>query len=72
MNPKVEYRVVSADDEKGLNKVVNALLDEGWELHGGVSCALSETDDVRYTLFAQAMTRRDPSSGPIIRVMEKR
>ena len=57
MDRKIEYTVVSEHDEDELVKAVNKLLDDGWELYGGVSCALSETDDVRYTMFTQAMTR---------------
>lgn len=57
MYQKVEYKIVSANNEEQLTELVNGLLGEGWSLLGGVSCALSETDDVRYTMFAQAMTR---------------
>lgn len=57
MARKIEYTVVSEHDEDELTKTVNELLDDGWELQGGVSCSLSETDDMRYTVFAQAMTR---------------
>lgn len=57
MYRRVAYQVVTDDDEEKLVQKVNALLDDGWELQGGISCALSEGDDFRYTIFAQAMTR---------------
>lgn len=55
---KIEYVILesttSADD---LRAVVNAAPTEGWQLQGGVSVALSESDYYRYALYAQAMTR---------------
>lgn len=57
MYQKIEYKIVSASDHDEMAQMVNGLLGDGWELCGGVSCALSGTDDTRYAMFAQAMTR---------------
>lgn len=54
----MEYTIVA--DERWENVVarVMELLAEEWQLQGGISCALSESDEYQYTLFAQAMVRK--------------
>ena len=61
----MEYLVISVNDIETLETEVNILLDKGWKLQGGVSCALSESDDYRYERYAQALVyiRGDAGSG---------
>lgn len=58
MAANVEYEVVTGKTEYQLKRKVNELLNDGYELHAGVSCSLSENDDYRYCLFSQAVVRR--------------
>jgi len=56
----MKYVVFSDESSLSLAERVNRVLneEEGWELQGGVSCSLSESDDFRYTLFAQALIKK--------------
>lgn len=58
MARKIDYKIVASHDKEHLAQKVNELLDDGWELHGGVSCSLSESNEFKYVMFAQAVTRR--------------
>jgi hypothetical protein len=59
MNPKDKrYEVVQDPDPAKLATIVEEMMKQGWEPLGGVSCALSESDEFRYKLFAQAMIKR--------------
>ena len=62
-----EYKILSWPEEDILSDEVNKHLASGWKLHGGVSCSLSEGDEYRYKLYAQAMVRplSKSSGGPI-------
>ena len=57
-----EYEIVIGDSKEELNAVVNIRLDEGWELYGSPSVAMSTYavyEDIRETyLFAQALTKK--------------
>lgn len=54
----MEYIVLNSDDLNALAEVVNHYIKQGWQPLGGVACALSESDEYKYTLFCQAMTRQ--------------
>ncbi len=51
----MKYHVVTTTNADDLTIMVQAKLDEGWDLHGGVSVSVSESDDCRTVIFAQAM-----------------
>jgi hypothetical protein len=55
----MKYQILFDDDNNQLAKRVEAWLDAGWELQGGVSVTLSESDDYRYIMFAQAIVLRE-------------
>ncbi len=65
MTQDVVYDVVNADSIKNLTRDVNAALLAGWELVGGVSCAISRDQGYTEYLFTQAMIR--PRTNPIER-----
>lgn len=50
-----EYAVLTSIDEQHLTNQVNKAISEGWTPFGGVSVSLSESDDYRYVLYAQAI-----------------
>lgn len=60
-----DYVILSSHDSSLLQNDVIKMTANGWILHGGVSCALSESDDYRYLLFAQAMVK--PANQPMVR-----
>lgn len=68
MRKVVDYHILTADSPEALIALVNADLgdlgDLDWQPFGGVSVSLSESDDYRYIVFAQAMVRYegDPQS----------
>lgn len=54
----VDYIVVTRqNDIEGFNAAVRKFLAEDWEPLGGVSVSLSESDDYRYIVYAQAMVK---------------
>lgn len=52
-----EYVVVTADTPQELESIVRERMSQGWQPMGGVSVALSESDDFRYVVYAQAMIK---------------
>ena len=54
-NKAMKYCVVSAKDESTLEEIVEAKLEQGWILQGGVSVAFY---DGYKTRWAQAMVRQ--------------
>ncbi len=52
-----EYALITADDPDLLTKQVTQALCEQWQPIGGISVALSESDDFRYVVYAQAVIR---------------
>ena len=50
--PKLTYQVISADTPDELEEAVNANLDHGWQLQGGI-CSVPLGD------FMQAMTKKE-------------
>ncbi|MBL1421479.1 MAG: DUF1737 domain-containing protein [Alphaproteobacteria bacterium] len=52
ISPKLTYQVISADTPDELEEVVNANLDHGWQLQGGI-CSEPLGD------FMQAMTKKE-------------
>ena len=52
-----EYVVVTADTPPALESIVRERMSQGWQPMGGVSVALSESDDFRYVVYAQAMIK---------------
>ena len=61
-----QYKIVHAisralcDAVKYLEKEVNELLQEGWELQGGVS--VSKADNGSYSAACQAMVKKEKQS----------
>ena len=53
----MEYECIEEIDAITLNEQVNLKLSMGWRLHGGVSVSVSESDDYRFVVFAQAMIK---------------
>ena len=54
----MEYTILTRSEARSLEEDVQAMIAQGWEPLGGVSCSLSETTDERWLLFAQAMIKR--------------
>lgn len=52
-----EYVVVTADTPQEIESIVRKRMSQGWQPMGGVSVALSESDDFRYVVYAQAMIK---------------
>ena len=52
---KLVYKVLTADNATQLAHVVNVAIDDGWCPSGGVAVSLSESDDYKYEVWAQAM-----------------
>lgn len=52
-----DYVVVTAHASDDLETSVRERMAQGWQPMGGVSVALSETDDYRYVVYAQAMIK---------------
>lgn len=58
--PDLKYKVAVAKYSSGLEGLVNALMAEGWSLHGGISMCEVEDDEnpnQRILMFSQAMIR---------------
>lgn len=53
----MEYKILEADDAIGLVALVEGHLQDGWELQGGVSVAMSASDIYSYHVYAQALIR---------------
>jgi hypothetical protein len=54
----MDYTIVVEKDPIKFQEKVLALLADGWELQGGVSVALSESDDFKYIIFTQALIKK--------------
>lgn len=57
----MDYTVIFDTDLHNLTKRVLGLLSVGWELQGSISISISESDEYKYTYFAQALIKK--SSG---------
>lgn len=58
LNPRViEYEMVHDSNPIGFNTGIGEMVREGWQPLGGVSVSLSESDDFRDIVFAQAMVK---------------
>ena len=55
----MEYTILTSRNKIELSIKVIQFLVDGWELQGGVSCSLSETNDFKYLIYAQAVIRKD-------------
>jgi len=55
------YTVVMDDSFENFLRGVSDLLDGGWELQGGVSVSVTETDDFKYLHYAQALVVTRPA-----------
>ena len=55
-----DYIVLEANNSPTLADKVKQFWEKGWELQGGISVSLSESDDYQYTIYAQAMVKREP------------
>lgn len=51
----MQYEILREESWKDLQEVVNIKLKGGWKLQGGVSVTLSESDEYRYAIYAQAI-----------------
>lgn len=51
------YIVLTTDTPEGLETSVREKMAQGWQPMGGVAVALSESDEFRYVVYAQAMIR---------------
>jgi hypothetical protein len=54
----MEYKIIEMCTSDDLEIAVNENIAQGWEPLGGVSVSLSESDDYRYEVIAQAMIKR--------------
>ncbi len=61
----MKYRILEADDADHLAEMVNRYLEDGWSLQAGVSVALSESDDFKYVVYAQAIVLTGVVFNPI-------
>lgn len=52
-----DYTVVLKDHPIELQERVMELVSQGWELQGGVSVSVSESDEYRYVYYAQALIK---------------
>ena len=53
----MQYKIVYQCDEEMLEVIVNSLLEEGWQLQGGVSIAVTHLNNNPY--FAQALIKEE-------------
>lgn len=52
----MQYSIVQHSDPKGLNKLINKAIAQGWEPQGGVSVSSERTSTFsRYSVYCQAM-----------------
>ncbi len=51
----MKYNIITSNKVKEVVKKVNELLEDGWDLHGGVVLSITEGEDV----FAQALTKTE-------------
>jgi hypothetical protein len=52
----MQYAIIQHSDPKGLNKLVNKAIAQGWEPQGGVSLSTERTSTFsRYSVYCQAM-----------------
>jgi hypothetical protein len=54
----MEYKAIECGTMEELNAEIAKMISDGWEPTGGVSIALSESDDYQYYAAAQAMVRK--------------
>lgn len=55
----MKYIILANKSSIALTEAVMALLETGWNLQGGVSCSISESDEYCYELFAQALIKEE-------------
>lgn len=56
----MEYRILTSESYIDLETTINAKISDGWILQGGISVTLSESDEFRYVIYAQAVTKEKP------------
>lgn len=62
----MQYAIVQHGDLKGLNKLVNKAIQEGWEPQGGVSVSSERTSTFsRYSVYCQAMVLHSDKAAAI-------
>ena len=54
----MKYKVIANSSLETFEQEVNNHIKQGWELLGGVSVSISESDEYCYMLYAQAMTKK--------------
>lgn len=52
------YDVIISENVQALIHDVNIRLKDGWELVGGISISISESDDFTYRHYAQALMKK--------------
>ncbi len=54
--PTTRYDIIVASTAQALQDLVQPRLSQGWQLQGEVCVSMSESDEFRYEVWAQAMT----------------
>ncbi len=60
----MKYIILTSSDASDLSRQVMEHLAEGWELAGGVSASVSESETYIYGTFAQALTNTTSGEEP--------
>jgi hypothetical protein len=55
----MQYKVVREFESEDLEAKVQDYLNKGWQLQGGVSCSISETEEECFPEYCQALTKED-------------
>lgn len=58
----MEYRIITSGVAMEVVERVNAALNDGWELQGGLQVAAAE-DEGAYLVYAQALVKRPMADG---------
>ena len=57
---KITYDILTNNDAARLAHAITQKLSEGWELVGGVSLSVTDTDNSYYSTYAQAIIFKTP------------
>ena len=56
MKEIIEYKVIRAESHDGLDRLVNTLIEEGWQPTGGMSVTMERLDnELTYPYFYQSL-----------------
>lgn len=56
----MEYVIIEENEPEEMGKRVEGLLNDGWELHGNLLFVAYDTPQGCMTVYAQALTKKDP------------